>query len=113
MNVDNSRPAKTGRLPGIVIGMLSGAIVGCVISLLTIRQLSGGIFLGLVGAFFGGVVGGKAIRTTGWLMLAGAIVGGLLAIALTQIGKAMLYGAPLGMVLGLVVGLALEETSRR
>ena len=71
------------------------------------------VFPAAVGALLGGVLGGNVIRTVGWCMIAGALVGGIAAIVVTRIGKAAIYGVPLGTILGLIVGLVVEEARRK
>jgi hypothetical protein len=40
-----------------------------VVGLLIVEELDGGIFLAVVGALLGGVLGGNIIRTVGWCMI--------------------------------------------
>ena len=109
MNAHVSRRSRGSRIRAILLGLLVGAAVGFVIGLTIAERLAGGIFLGAVGGVCGGIVGGRIIRTTGWCMIAGAAVGGTIAVLSTHIGKMVLYGAPWGAVVGLVVGLVVEK----
>ena len=109
MNVADCYRSGGRRLLRVAIGFLVGATIGLVVGLLTVRELDGGIFLAVVGGLLGGVLSGNVIRTVGWCMIAGALVGGIAAIMITRIGKAAIYGVPLGTILGLVVGLVVEE----
>ncbi|MHB0958284.1 MAG: hypothetical protein ACYC0X_12460 [Pirellulaceae bacterium] len=97
------------RLIKLAIGLLMGATIGAVVGLLFIEELDAKILLAFIGAFFGGVLGGNVIRTVGWCMIAGALVGGITAIMITRIGKAAMYGVPIGTILGMIVGLVVEK----
>ena len=92
---------------------IGGAAVGFVIGIAIVRELRGGIVGALGGALIGGALGGRLISTTGWLMILGAIVGGLLAIVVTGFGKAVIYGAPIGAGLGLCLGLAMKHYAHK
>src|SRR3990172_6833705 len=108
MNVTECHRRGRRRLVRAAIGFLFGATIGFVVGLLIVRELDGGIFLAVVGALLGGVLGGNIIRTVGWCMISGALVGGIAAILFTGIGKAEIYGVPVGTVLGLALGLVVE-----
>jgi hypothetical protein len=101
------------RLTSIVVGLLSGAAVGFVVGLLIAEDPMGWVFLAVVGAMFGGIAGGKLIKTVGWFVLAGAMLGGVIAILFNGPGKAAMYGAPLGAIMGLAMGLAAEVNRPR
>jgi hypothetical protein len=113
MNDAECRRMRRRRLVRGTIGLLAGATTGFVVGLLSVRELDGEIFLAVVGAFLGGALGGNMIRTVGWCMIAGALVGGIAAIVITRIGKAAIYGVPMGTIVGLVVGLVVEEARRK
>jgi hypothetical protein len=93
--------------------LLLGAAIGFTVGLLSVPELDGRIVLAVIGAFFGGVLGGKVISTAGWCMIAGAFLGGIAAMLVARIGKAAMYGVPPGAILGLIVGLVIEETRRK
>ena len=108
MNVTDCHRKPPNRLVRAAIGVLMGATIGFVVGLPIVRELDGGIFLAVVGALLGGILGGNIIKTVGRCMIAGALVGGLAAILFTGIGKAAIYGVPVGIVLGLALGLVFE-----
>jgi hypothetical protein len=109
MNVNDYLRRKRRRLLGVVLGLLCGAAIGLAMGLLIRRELPVGLLLASGGALVGGIAGSNVIRTTGWLMLAGATVGGIAAIWVNANGKAALYGVPIGTMLGLAVGYAIEK----
>jgi mannitol-specific phosphotransferase system IIBC component len=110
MNVDSPSERRRRRIPAAVIGLFCGALIGFVIGLL-VKDVPGGIVLAFVGALLGAVMGSGVIGIVGRTMLVGAVVGGFAAILLTGYGKAALHGVPIGTLVGLALGLALEKTN--
>ena len=88
MNVAERHRKPKNRLVRVAFGFLIGATIGIVVGLLIVEELDGKVFLAVIGAFFGGVLGANVIRTVGWCMIAGALVGGFAAMLLARIGKA-------------------------
>jgi hypothetical protein len=113
MSVNKPEQRKPKSLLAFVVWSLCGAAIGFVAGMVIVKEFPGGVFTAIGGALFGGAVGGKIIRTTGWTMLVGAIVGGVAAIIVTGIGKAVIYGVPFGAVVGLVLGLVLENYEQK
>lgn len=94
-----------------VVPVRATIVIG--IGLLFVEELDAKIFLAVIGALFGGVLGANVIRTVGWCMIAGALVGGIAAMLITRIGKAAMYGVPPGAILGMIVGLVVEKTHKK
>jgi MFS family permease len=94
---------------------LCGAVIGFLLGVLLVNdeRLAGGAFLAVGGAIVGLILGSRVIGVTGWTMLAGAVVGGVVAVLTTRIGKMALYGVPLGTIIGLGVGIGIEQNFRR
>ena len=99
------------RIGWTILGSLSGAVLGFLIGVASFEEerLASGVFLAVTGAIIGMVVGSRVIRVVGWSMIAGAIVGGVVAVLVTHIGKMAIYGVPLGTVIGLGVGIGIEQ----
>ncbi len=93
---------------------LSGAVLGFLIGVATFAEerLASGIFLAVTGAVIGMVVASRVIRVGGWSMIAGAFLGGVIAVLVTHIGKMAIYGVPLGTIIGLGVGIGIEQNFR-
>jgi len=94
---------------------LSGAVLGFLIGVATFAEerIASGIFLAVTGAVIGMVVASRVIRVVGWTMIAGAFCGGLIAILATGIGKMAIYGVPFGTVIGLGVGIGIEQNFKK
>ena len=92
-----------------------GAVIGFLIGVATFAEerLASGLFLAVSGAIIGMVFGTRVIRVVGWTMIARAFLGGLIAILATGIGKMAIYGVPLGTVIGLGVGIGIEQNFRK
>lgn len=104
------KPSK--RLVKVTIGVLIGVAIGSAVGLLSVTEPYGTLFLAVIGVFFGGIVAANIITTVGWCMIAGALIGGFVAMLLARIGKAAMYGVAPGALLGMIVGLALEATQK-
>lgn len=113
MNVAELHRKPHRRLVGAAIGFVIGATVGIVVGLLLVEERDAQIFLAVIGAFFGGVLGANVITTVGWCMVAGALIGGFAAMWLTRVGKSAMYGVPPGAILGLIAGFVIEATRRK
>jgi uncharacterized protein YcfJ len=113
MNVAEHHQKPHRRLVGAAIGFVMGATIGIVVGLLCVEERDAQIFLAVIGAFFGGVLGANVLTTVGWCMIAGALVGGFAAMWLTRVGKAAMYGVPPGAVVGMTVGRVIEATHRK
>ena len=102
------------RIGWTIVWSLSGAVLGFLIGVASFEEerLASGVFLAVTGAIIGLVVGSRVIRVVGWSMIAGAIVGGVVAVLVTRIGKMAIYGVPLGTVIGLGVGIGIEQNFR-
>src|SRR5262245_5710912 len=100
-----------------LLSLLGFAIVGAVAGLggglvLVPPERDRWIIVGaytVTGALCGTAVAVRLIRGTGFAMIAGGVLGGALAVVHTRIGKSALYGAPLGSLAGLALGLAIEQ----
>jgi len=103
------------RIGYAITGALCGAVVGFLIGVMAFEEerLASGAFFAVTGAIVGMVVGSRVIRVVGWTMIAGAFCGGLTAILATGIGKMAIYGVPLGTVIGLGVGIGIEQNFRK
>lgn len=99
------------RIGYAIIWSLCGAAVGFLIGVMAVNEegVAGGIVLAAAGAIIGLALGGRVIGAVGWTMLAGAFTGGLTVILATGIGKMAIYGVPLGTVIGLAVGVGIEQ----
>ncbi|MCU0872139.1 MAG: hypothetical protein MUE50_07320 [Pirellulaceae bacterium] len=103
------------RIGYTIVWSLCCAIIGFLIGVATFAEerLASGIFLAVCGAIIGMVFGIRVIRVVGWTMIAGAFCGGLIAILATGIGKMAIYGVPLGTIIGLGVGIGIEQNFRK
>jgi len=109
------RPTSRTRRAALAVAICSMLVAGIGIGLAMVMGVPEVGFVAVCGAVLGAVVGNliAVVRTTGWLMLAGAVIGGVAAILLTGIGKAAIYGVPIGTIMGLAVGLAIEQNNAR
>ena len=103
------------RIGYTIVCSLCEAVLGFLIGVATFAEarLASGLFLAVCGAIIGMVLGTRVIRVVGWTMIAGAFCGGLIAILVNGNGKAAIYGVPLGTIIGLGVGIGIEQNFRK
>jgi outer membrane lipoprotein SlyB len=103
------------RLAYAIVWPLCGAVIGFLLGVVIMwdERLIAGAFFAISGAIIGMAVGSKLIGMTGWTMLAGAVVGGVVAVLVTGFGKSVIYGVPVGTIIGLILGLGIEQNFRK
>ena len=109
-------------LLGKIAGILIGAILGtCLLALATFQDIYGRYAVGaILGSVIGGVFGGGRIGLFGWSLLSCTFVGTMMGhaarfddpLVIKSIDNYWVHGAFVGMVLGLLIGLAAEIVRR-
>ena len=101
------------RIGYTIVWSLSGAVIGFLIGTFLLNELEKGFVLAVCGAIIGMVLGTRVIRVVGWTMIAGAFCGGVIAVLVTGFGKSVIYGVPWGTIIGLGVGIGIEQNFRK
>jgi hypothetical protein len=105
LNPSTQRKDSIRLLLGIIVGTGLGVLVGCYLAGEMIGVLC---YFGVGGGFIGWIIAARIMGWTGWLILTGAVCGGMAVLGAGGSGKGALLGVFLGAAGGLLLCLACE-----